>query len=53
MDVRVGLGDEVEGGRRTCGLRMRAWKMEVEEYRGGKDVRRAEQTWGGMEMEMD
>ena len=55
VDVRVGLGDEIEGGRRTYGSRMRAWKMEdgVGEDRGGKDVRRVEQTWDGMEMEME
>ena len=31
MGVRVGLEDEIDGGRRTYGSRMRAWKMMEED----------------------
>ena len=68
VHLRVGLGDEIEGSRGTYGSRMCAWKIEAggdgdeegaegmvdgREDGGGKDVRQVEQTWDGMEMEMD
>lgn len=53
VDVRVGWEDEMEDGMVRATVYRSRVRGDVRDVEGGKGVRGVEQTWDGMEMEME